>query len=406
MPQTRRVGDQAQGAAGADAATSEIVNLVRSRPGLSRTEIAADTALSKTVVNQRVQDLLATGVLTSTGMLPSSGGRPAKGLRLAEQKGFVLAAELGMTHVRVAAADLHGRPLRVAEQALDMASAPEVVLKALAAGMASCAQDAAPGARLCGVGLGVPAPVEFTTGRTVAPPVNPDWHEFPIKEWLERRFGVPAWVDNEVNLMALAESRTGAAAGHDNALIIKIGAWVGAGLISNGMLHRGAQGCAGSLASMAGGEELLREAAIVAAKHPGGPLHTLFAAGRPRVEDIVRLAEEGDEPSSMLLREAAENIGRTIAVCVDFFNPSIVVIAGGLGASGNQFLARVRKVVYGNALALATRDLVIAPSPLGPDSGMLGAALLALDQAFSAEHFADTLDRLADDATGGEATPR
>lgn len=389
----------------ADAAAATILNLVRSRPGLSRTEIVTETGLSKTVVNQRVQELLAAGVLTRTGVLPSSGGRPAQGLRLAAGRGYVVTAELGMTHARVAAADLEGTLLSVAEEPLDTKGDPETVLKAVTAAMAGCAPPAGTGARLCGVAVGVPAPVEFTTGRTIAPPVSPTWHDFPVKDWLERRFGVSAWVDNEVNLMALAESQHGAAVGHADALVVKIGAWVGAGLISNGRLHRGAQGCAGSLVSMAGGEALLREAAIVAAKHPDGALHALFGTGRPRVEDIVRLADDGDEPSATLLREAAEDVGRTIAMCVDFFNPSIVVIAGGLGASGDRFLAQVRKVVYGNALALATRDLRIEPSPLGPDSGVLGAASLALDEIFTPGRLPGTVRRLAGAApSGGEDT--
>ena len=78
---------------------------------------------------------------------------------------------------------------------------------------------------------------------------------------LESRFDVPVWVDNEANLMALAEHRLGAARGHQNALVFKLGSWVGAGLISNGHLHRGAQGCAGSLATSAGGEAIAARAA-------------------------------------------------------------------------------------------------------------------------------------------------
>lgn len=380
-----------------DAPASLVVNVLRTRPGLSRTELSAATELSKTVVNQRVQELLAAGILTQVGVLPSSGGRRAQGLRLAADKGYVLAAELGMTHARVAATDLEGHVLRVAEEPLDMKDDPATVLKSVSAAMVSCAPPEDSGARLCGVAVGVPAPVEFRTGRTVAPPVTPNWHEFPVKDWLERRFAVPSWVDNEVNLMALAEAQRGAAVGHDNALVIKIGAWVGAGLISNGRLHRGAQGCAGSLASTAGGQALLREAAVVAAKHPGGPLHTLFTTGSPRVEDLVRLADEGDEPSGSLLRAAAEDVGRAIAVCVDLFNPSMVVIAGGLGTSGDRFLAHIRKVVYGNALALATRELRIMPSPLGPDSGVQGAALLALDEVFAPGRLAETIRRLVAD---------
>jgi predicted NBD/HSP70 family sugar kinase len=394
MSDSRTAKSTAPALGGIDGATSLIVNLLRGRPGLSRAELGAAAGLSKTVVNQRVQELLAAGLLTQAGALPSSGGRRAQGLTLAAGKGLVLAAELGMTHVRVAAADLEGNLLATAGEPLDMRGDPGTILKSVAAAMKAVVPPAAAGARLCGVAVGVPAPVEFRRGRTIAPPVNPNWHDFGVKDWLEGHFGVPAWADNEVNLMALAESQRGAAVGHGNALVIKIGAWVGAGLISNGRLHRGAQGCAGSLVSMAGGHALLHEASIVAAKHPDGPLFALFKNGRPRVEDLVRLADEGDEPSSTLLREAADDAGRVIAVCVDFFNPSLVVIAGGLGASGDRFLAQVRKAVYGNALALATRDLQIVPSPLGPDSGVEGAVLLALDGIFAPTRLAETVDRL------------
>ncbi len=383
-----------------------VIDLIRAHGHITRPELVRRAGLGRAVVTQRVSELIDLGVAEDGDPAPSTGGRPAREIRIRADAGSILAAELGATSISVALSDLACRTRLEREEPMDVAAGPEACLAQLERlfdGLLSHSQDPCP--PLWGIGVGLPGPVEFATGRPIAPPIMPGWDDYPVRERLRERHGVPVWVDNEVNVMALGELRAGLAAGERHALYVKIGTGIGAGLISNGRLHRGAQGCAGSLTSMAGAEALLRQAAIVAAKHPDGPLSRLFRLGQPRVEDLLRLAEEGDAASVGLLREAAEDVGRTIAVCVDFFNPSLVVISGGLGSSGDRFLAEVRKVVYGNALALATRDLQIRPSPLGPDAGVLGAAQLALDGAFTPDRMAATVARLVTGQARGVDTP-
>ena len=107
--------------------------------------------------------------------------------------------------------------------------------------------DAGVPGRLWGIGIGVPGPVEFETGRPISPPIMPGWDGYPIRERFAERYGAPVWVDNDVNVLALGEWRSGVAAGHDNVVVVKIGTGIGAGIISGGRLHRGAQGSAGDV---------------------------------------------------------------------------------------------------------------------------------------------------------------
>lgn len=386
------------------ASTSRVLEAVRSGGCETRAEVTAATGLAKALVAERTRGLVGWGLLREGGSRSSGGGRPAQQLSMAGDRGYVLVVELGMTHVLAAAADLTGAIRSRRSVALDLKAGPTDVCAAATQLLRELrrAEDG-DGRPLLGIGVGVAAPVEFATGRTVNPPVSPNWHNFPVREHFAARFGVPTWVDNEVNLMALAESRVGSAVGHDDTLTFKLGSWIGAGLVSNGRLHRGAQGCAGSLVSRAGGEALERAATELAraggsASH-GESTERLAAAlaehGRLDVPTIMKLADGGDAAAARLLDEAAVDVGRVMSVVVDFFNPSLVVITGGMAHGGETFVARVRETVYGSSISLATRDLQIVHSTLGDDSGITGAAIMTLDGLFAPEQLAATVDRLA-----------
>jgi ROK family len=104
-----------------------------------------------------------------------------------------------------------------------------------------------PAIPLWGVGVGLPGPVEFSRGRPMAPPIMSGWDAYPVRDRLAARYDVPAWVDNDVNILALGELRAGIGVGEQDLLYVKVGTGIGAGLISGGRLHRGAQGAAGDI---------------------------------------------------------------------------------------------------------------------------------------------------------------
>ena len=238
----------------------------------------------------------------------------------------------------------------------------------------------------------------------------PGWDGYPIRERLAARYDAPVWVDNDVNVMALGEWQYGAAFGHDNVVFLKIGTGIGAGLISDGLLHRGAQGAAGDvghigvighggvlcrcgnvgcLEAVAGGGALARDGEA-AAREGRSPVlaEALDRDGAVTARDVAAGAARGDAVSVELLQRAGRYIGYALASIVNFFNPSLIVVGGGVAGSGDVFIAAIREVVYGRSLPLATRELAIRRSSLGLRAGVMGAAAMVLDGLFSPEGIA------------------
>jgi YD repeat-containing protein len=247
--------------------------------------------------------------------------------------------------------------------------------------------------------------VEFDSGRPISPPIMPGWDGYPIRERFAERYRAPVWVDNDVNVLALGEWRSGVASGHDDVVVVKIGTGIGAGIISDGHVHRGAQGSAGDvghiqvtddptvicrcgnigcLEALAGGGALGRAGETAALDGRSSRLRLAYDQhGNVTAQDVARAASHGDPVAVAMLQSAGRRVGSMLAGVVNFFNPSLVVIGGGVANSPDQFLASIREAVYQRSLPLATRDLVIARSSLGGLAGVIGASSMVVDQLFA-----------------------
>jgi glucokinase-like ROK family protein len=379
------------------------IRLGRSR---SRSELAARTGLGRAIVARRVQDLLDRELVTEGDTGPSTGGRPPRHLAFRAEAGHVLVADLGATSIGVALTDLAGRILGHYTEPAEIESGPDAILGRVEELFHELQRTtrSIPG-RVWGVGVGVPGPVEFASGRPVSPPIMPGWDGHPIRERFAERFDAPVWVDNDVNVLALGEWRAGIAQGHDNVVVIKIGTGIGAGIISDGRLHRGAQGSAGDvghiqvvddasvlcrcgnigcLEALAGGAAIGRHGQAAALEGRSPRLRAaLDEHGRVTAEDVARAAAFGDPVAVELLQSAGRRVGHMLASVVNFFNPSLIIIGGGVAQSGDQLLAAIRETVYRRSLPLATRDLLIQRSSLGLLGGVHGASALVVDQLFA-----------------------
>ena len=379
------------------------IRLGRSR---SRSELVARTGLGRAIVARRVQELIDRGLVTEGAVGPSTGGRPPRQLAFRADAGHVLVADLGATSIDVAVTSLDGRILGHHDEPARIEDGPERGLArvdALFGSLLRTTEDT-PG-RLWGIGIGVPGPVEFESGRPISPPIMPGWDGYPIRDRFTKRYGAPVWVDNDVNLLALGEWRSGVAAGHDNVVVVKIGTGIGAGIISDGRLHRGAQGSAGDvghiqvtddpsvvcrcgntgcLEALAGGAAIGRAGEAAALEGRSARLQAaLDQHGRLSAEDVARAASSGDPAAVALLQSAGRRVGSMLASVVNFFNPSLIVIGGGVANSPDQLIAAIRDSIDRRSLPLATRDLSIQRSSLGGLAGVIGASSMVVDQVFS-----------------------
>jgi predicted NBD/HSP70 family sugar kinase len=300
----------------------------------------------------------------------------------------VLAVDLGVTSVDVAVTDLSAQILATVGHPIDIADGPVPVLAEVdRLAQAVLAEAGLTPADVCAVGVGVPGPVEFSTGRPSHPPIMPGWHDHPIPSAFGR-YECPVYVDNDVNVMALGEM--GVAGSVQDVLVVKVGTGIGCGVIVDGRVYRGAQGSAGDighiyvaqpdgrtvvcrcgqencLEAFAGGAALLRDA---------------VAAGLPAdsIREVVRLAAQGNGVALELVRSAGRTIGTVLAALVNFFNPHRIVMSGGVAQAGVPLLAGIREAVYQRSMPLAARALEITVSDAPDLSGRVGAALMAIEQ--------------------------
>jgi predicted NBD/HSP70 family sugar kinase len=367
----------------------QLLRLLRSGHAQSRTDLVALTGTSRSTVSLRVEQLIGAGLVAERGRAGSTGGRPARLLAFRKDAGCVVAVDLGATSVDVAVTDLSGHPLAEVVADVRVADGPDVVLHQID-GLVDqvLAQAALTPSDVRAVGMGVPGPVEFATGRPVHPPVMPGWHDYPVPDFFAR-FGCPVLVDNDVNVMAAGELDVHPR--EDDFLVVKIGTGIGCGIVLGGRVYRGSAGSAGDighiyvpdrrtvlcgcgnencLEALAGGGALARDAALA-----GLPVTT--------ARELVELAIRADPQALALVRDAGRRLGEVLAGLVNFFNPSRIVIAGGIAHAGNPLLAGIREAVYRRSLPLAARALDITISDLGQRAGRVGASRMAIEAYLS-----------------------
>jgi len=369
--------------------------------GPSRDVLAQQLELSRTHSNAVVAGLLEQGWIDKSGMRDSTGGRRAETLCLHPSLGVLLCADLGATSLEVAVLGLDLKVLARHGEAIDVRVGPAIVLSRMRALMHELLGRCELKPRdVLAIGIGVPGPVDFATGQLVEPPLMPGWDSYSIRDDLRADYEAPVWVDNDVNLMALAElwrlKRE-----LRNFLVIKVGTGIGCGVVCHGGVYRGANGSAGDVGhicvdpvgprchcgnvgcveTVAGGPAIAR-AAVEAARAGRSPMlaQRLDETGQITPEDVGNASRAGDAAANEIVQSAGTSIGQMLASVVNFYNPSHVFVGGGLTRIGPLFLASLRQCVYQRSLALSTRHLEVGYTPLGDSGGLIGAGVLALQE--------------------------
>ena len=378
-------------APGGFARAGELFQLLRDGQARTRAELAEITGLARSTVAARVEALTASGLIGPAGEAVSSGGRPPSRFAFQPTSRVVLAVDVGATHVLVALTDLGGRVLCESRAAIDIAAGPVPVLDLLLEHCGTLLRQAGRHVReLAGIGIGLPGPVEHSTGKPANPPIMPGWDGFDVPGYVQRLFKVDVLVDNDVNIMALGE-RALYWPEDENLLFIKVATGIGAGIVSGGLLQRGADGTAGDIGHVRvprgdavpcrcgnyGCLEALASGPAVAA--------ALTSAGLPAEtgDDVLVLARRGSIEAIQAMRQAGRDLGDVLASCVNLLNPSVIVIGGGLSSAGEYLMAGVREVVYRRSLPLATARLRIVQSMAGDQAGVLGASRLVIDHVLA-----------------------
>jgi len=236
---------------------------------------------------------------------------------------------------------------------------------------------------ILGVGLGLPGPIDVRNGLVHFFPNIPGWKEVRLKNILERSLSLPIFLDNDANLMALAEYKLGAARGFKNAVCITLGTGVGGGIILDGRLYRGFSFAAGEighipinekgprcncggvacLETYIGNNAILRDA------------RNLFKRD-VSLEELSRLARKQNKKAKTIWSKVGSRLGTAFVGVVNLFNPDAIVIGGGVANAGKILFARVRETIAKRAMNVQARRVKVFKTKLGSDAGLIGAAIL------------------------------
>lgn len=385
---------------------AEVIAALRQEESVSRTDIARLTGWSRPKITAEVKRLIKRDLLMEVGEGVSLGGRRPRLLKFNNRLGYVAGIDVGATSMDLAVADLNAQVVLRDSAPADVRDEPGVLLGQIKVRLfALLAQREIHPEQILGIGLGLPGPVDFAKGVLVAPPLMPAWEGFSLRDYFCPAFpSALVMVDNDVNIMALGELLAGAGMGVENFLFIKIGTGIGAGIVCHGRIHRGSSGSAGDighicadhhgpvchcgnigcLEMMAAGPAIAQRAAEAAQNGLSVILARKLEAanGALRSEDVAAAAREGDRVAIEIIQSSGQMIGDVLAGLVNFFNPSLILVGGGVSNIGNQLLASIRQAVLRRSTALATRELNISYSPMGTEAGVTGAIHLALDHLF------------------------
>lgn len=243
--------------------------------------------------------------------------------------------------------------------------------------------------------IAVPGYLDVNRGIVFEAPNVPGWIDLPIRELLQQHFDVPILLGNDANLAALGEWRYGAGVGHDNLLYLTISTGIGGGAIINGQLMIGARGLAGEfghitvipngplcgcghrghLEAVASGTAIAK---YVSEQIALGTESSLASISNPSAKDVSQAAMEGDALAIQAITRAGIYIGHTLADFLNIFNPSIVILGGGVIAAGDLILDPIKKALPEYILGrVYLEHLQIVTAALGDDVGLIGGLALA-----------------------------
>jgi predicted NBD/HSP70 family sugar kinase len=372
-----------------DRTREDLYQLIRTREEATRAELVELTGMSRSTVNNAIGRLMAEGrVIEAEARAkgPGSGsGRPATCIRAVAAGGPVAAIDFGHNHVHVAIGDALGSPLSEQRMPLDVDlranDAMDLAADLLAQLRAQHSVDP-----LCSLVAGIPGPVDAKTGLVRSPTILSSWVGLAPAQELERRIGLPVHVENDAALGAYGELKAGAGRHHRNFLYIKASHGIGASMVIDGEIYKGATGIAGEIGHthLAGRNEQCRcgnrgclETVVSVQSLLEQVAHTHPHAN----PDAISLDGLDDTITHRLLNEAGRTLGKVLADLCNLLNPAALIIGGELGAAGTSLIEGVQASVDRYAQPATAAALEILPASLGTRAELTGALQLSANMA-------------------------
>jgi predicted NBD/HSP70 family sugar kinase len=361
-----------------------LMQRLRADGPLSRAQLARDTGLSKPTVSQALAELEEAGLVRPVGPAAPSRGRTAMLYEPDPTAGYVLGIDIGRAWIRVAVADLAGVILARRDAPNDARTAAAVVRATAREARSAVKRAGIAWNRVVHTVVGSPGVFDPATGRLWHAPNLPDWSKPGLPGELRDALTPSTAIDNDANLAAVGERDFGRGREARNFVYVELGTGLGAGIVIDGELHRGARGAAGEIGYIPwpvvddGGrsergrlEEATSAAGVVAVAKQRG------VRGARSAKDVFDAARHGDSKALQAIDVEAERIALLVATISALVDPEFVVLGGGIGRSADLLRPRIE----GRLRELTPLETRIEESELGADAIVLGAIATALETA-------------------------
>jgi predicted NBD/HSP70 family sugar kinase len=369
---------------------SLLMELVRRAGSISRADLARRSQLSAPTVSTIIDQLLRRGIVVESSTAPSSGGRPPVLLTIDPKAGYVVGIKLRGDGLTTVVCDLNAEIVSSSEQYLQLVGDPVAAIEAIEREVRRALRKSkvAP-SKVLGVGIGLSGVIETSSGVCKFSHLL-QWDDVALAQPLRDRLGLPVWVENDVNALAVAEKWAGDALIASDFLTLTVGRGIGLAIVVNRSLYRGAHGASGEFGHM-----------IV---EPGGPrcecgrfgcLEAMVGEGaiRRRVgerkghdvsrDELQMLIEMEDAATLEVVDSAGRKLGLAVANVVTLLNPELLIVCGEGTSLGAVFLEPIVAAVHDQTFADLGRDVDIKIQTWGDEAWAVGAATLVLRELFN-----------------------
>lgn len=377
---------------------STVLNVVKSEGPVSRTEIVRLSGLSPATVSEITADLIAEGLICEKTAGDSTGGRPPILLTLTQDAAYVVGLKLAEGHVSAAITDIEANILStLTVPAAGMHAVERAVVTLGEVVEQVIAEASVPRERVTGVGIGLAGVIDAEGGLCRFSPIL-GWRDVPLKQLVEERIGIPVYIDNDVNTLAMAEKWFGAGQDVDDFLVVTVGRGVGLGIVVNGQFYRGTRGGGGEFGHTVLApdgplcdcgkrgclEAYVADPALVRAAQEAVARSELsgVSADELTVEQVTELAQAGNETLRAIFGQAGEILGMGIANLLNILNPALVIVSGEGVRAGDLLFEPMREAVARCVFDGLEQDTEIVIQDWGDEAWAWGAASLVLQEIF------------------------
>ncbi len=386
-----------------DTAVNTILKLISDNGSISQTRMFELSGYSRAMISIACEHLIQNGMIVTDNTKTMNKKKNIE-YKLNADLGYIIGIAIGGTSCRIGIFNILCETIEIIRKPVDLVRGPEPILHEIDGYIEQlqgkyCTETK----KLLGIGMGVPSPVKYEEGYANYPAFMPGWHMFDLKRYFQDRYRCPAFIDNEVNTMALEEYQQRPNKQTRVLLCIKVGTGIGSGLVIGNSIYRGENGGGGNIGhiqvtnatqqcecgktgcieAIASAPAILKRATEFATGSKHSKLHEIYAAnGKLEISDIKTAADDGDRIALGIIQYAGESIGEIIGMLTMFLDPAQVVIAGQLMQLGPNYLYYIRNTVQKKAYPWIGHNFSIEFTQQPSSSAAIGAARLCISELF------------------------